>query len=137
MKLFIDTNIIIDLLGNREPFSKFAVTIFSGAEQKRWKLYTSSHAIATAYYLLKHYGTERELRRTLLALLDLVEVIAVDETVIRRGLHGAQPDFEDAVQVECARKIRGVDYIITRNVRDFKKSPITIAAPDAFCLKYA
>jgi predicted nucleic acid-binding protein len=60
--IFIDTNILIDLLADRQPFSKFAIEIFNLAEKKQIKLFTSSHSYATTHYLLKKHIEERELR---------------------------------------------------------------------------
>ena len=52
-KIFVDTNIIVDLIADRKPFSKFAIDLFSKAENKKIRLFTSSHSIATTHYLLK------------------------------------------------------------------------------------
>ena len=54
-KIFVDTNIIVDLIAERKPFSKYAIEIFSKAEEKKIKLFTSSHSITTIHYLLKKY----------------------------------------------------------------------------------
>ena len=54
-KVFIDTNILVDLIADRIPFSKYAIEIFNNAERKKIKLFTSSHSIATTHYLLKKY----------------------------------------------------------------------------------
>lgn len=53
-KVFLDTNIIVDLIADRKPFSKYSIEIFKKAEEKKIKLFTSSHSIATAHYLLKN-----------------------------------------------------------------------------------
>ena len=64
-KVFLDTNIIVDLISDRKPFSKYAIEIFQKAEEGKLKLYTSSHSLATTHYLLKKYIEEKDL--TLLA----------------------------------------------------------------------
>jgi predicted nucleic acid-binding protein len=61
-KIIVDTNIIIDFIANRKPFSKFAIQIFDKAEKKTVSLYTSSHSIATTHYLLKKY-IEKKIKR--------------------------------------------------------------------------
>jgi predicted nucleic acid-binding protein len=58
-RVFLDTNIVIDLLANRQPFSKYAIEIFRQAEEKKISLFTSSHSIATTQYLLKKYHSEK------------------------------------------------------------------------------
>lgn len=60
--IFLDTNIIIDLVADRKPFSKYAIEIFKRAEKGKITLYTSSHTIATTHYLLKKYMSEKDLR---------------------------------------------------------------------------
>lgn len=131
-KIFVDTNILVDLLADRKPFSKFAISIFSTAEKKKIKLYTSSHSIATAYYLLQKYADEKKLRTTLLNLQDYLHVIAVDQDIIKKALKSKHKDFEDAIQIYCAGSIEKMQCIVTRNVRDFKHSEIPALSPEAF-----
>lgn len=129
-KYFIDTNILIDLIADRKPFSKYAVEIFSAAENKKIKLFTSSHSIATTYYLLKKHVDDKTLREILLGLFDFVSIIPVDLEVLTKGLRSKQKDFEDAIQMYCATKIEKMDCIVTRNLKDFKGSLIPVLAPD-------
>ncbi|MBL0881921.1 MAG: PIN domain-containing protein [Chitinophagaceae bacterium] len=134
-KLFIDTNIIIDLIADRKPFSKYAIEIFNLAEHKKIHLYTSSHSIATTYYLLKKFIDDKSLRVILLGLFEFVSVIPVDEQVLSKGLRSKQKDFEDAIQVYCATTIEKIDCIVTRNIKDFKGVEIPVLTPDEVCSK--
>lgn len=88
-KLFLDTNIIVDLIADRKPFSKYAIQIFQKAELKEIELFTSSHSIATTHYLLKKYLGEKELREVLYDLLDYITVIAVDTAILKKGLRSS------------------------------------------------
>ncbi len=132
-KIFIDTNIIIDLLANRKPFNKFALEIFQKAENKTFTLFTSSHSIATTHYLLKKYIDEKKLRETILHLLEFITVIPFDIDILNKGLRSKHKDFEDAIQIICASSIEKMDCIVTRNTKDFKESNIKVYAPDEFC----
>lgn len=134
-KIFVDTNIIIDLIADRRPFSKFAIEIFSKAEDKKLKLYTSSHSIATTHYLLKKYIEEKELRNVLYNLLDYFQVIPVDLDVIKKGLKSKHKDFEDAIQMLCAYSIEKMDCIVTRNIKDFRDCEIPVLSPDELVKK--
>jgi predicted nucleic acid-binding protein len=129
-KVFVDTNILIDLLADRKPFSKYAVSIFSKAESRQVKLYTSSHAFATTHYLLKKYVEEKELREILHSLLDYLNIIAIDGDVIKKALKSKHKDFEDAVQITAAASVEKLDYIVTRNLKDYKGSGIAAVSPD-------
>ncbi len=134
-KIFIDTNILVDLIADRKPFSKYAIELFSNAENKKIKLYTSSHSIATTYYLLKKFVDDKTLREILLGLIDYVVVIPVDAIVISKGLRSKQRAFEDSVQIYCATNIKKIDCITTRNIKDFKGSEIPVLSPDELCSK--
>lgn len=133
-KIFVDTNILIDLLADRPPFSKFAIGIFDLAERSQVKLFTSSHSFATTHYLLKKYVTERELRTLLHALLDYIELIAIDLPIIKKSLLSNHKDFEDAIQIFAANSITHLDFFVTRNLKDFKDAGITVLPPDELLL---
>jgi hypothetical protein len=135
-KLFLDTNIIVDLIADRKPFSKYSIEIFKKAEEKKIKLFTSSHSIATTHYLLKKYLEEKILRDVLYNLLDYVTVIAVDTDVLKKGLRSKHKDFEDSIQILCASTIEKIDCIVTRNTKDFRDSEILVLTPDELCLRW-
>lgn len=134
-KTFVDTNIIVDLIADRRPFSKFAIELFSKAEDKKLKLYTSSHSIATTHYLLKKYIGEKEHRNVLYNLLDYIQVIPVGLDVIKKGLKSKHKDFEDAIQMLCAYSIEKLDCIVTRNIKDFRDCEIPVLTPDELVKK--
>lgn len=135
-KVFIDTNILVDLIADRKPYSKFAVEIFENAERKSIKLFTSSHSIATTHYLLKKYIDEKKLREILFDLLDYIHVISVSQETIKKSLKSKHKDFEDAIQIISAYSVEQMDCIITRNLKDFKESEIPIFSPDQFVVKF-
>lgn len=135
-KVFLDTNIIVDLIADRKPFSKYSIEIFKKAEEKKIKLFTSSHSIATTHYLLKKYLEEKKLRDVLYNLLDYVTVIAVDTDVLKKGLRSKHKDFEDSIQILCASTIEKIDCIVTRNTKDFRDSEILVLTPDELSLKW-
>jgi len=135
-KVFLDTNIIVDLFADRNPFSKYSIEIFKKAEEKKIKLFTSSHSIATTHYLLKKYLEEEILRDVLYNLLDYVTVIAVDTDVLKKGLRSKHKDFEDSIQILCASSVEKIDCIVTRNIKDFRDSEILVLTPDELCLRW-
>lgn len=133
-KIFLDTNIIVDLLADRKPFCKYAIQLFQKAEAKKIQLFTSSHSIATTHYLLKKYLEEKVLRDVLYDLLDYLTVIAVDVDILKKGLRSKSKDFEDSIQILCASSIENMDCIVTRNTKDFKGSEIAVFSPDEIIL---
>ena len=128
-RIFIDTNILVDLIADRRPFSKFAITLFMNAEHGKIKLFTSSHAMATTYYLLKKYLGEHELREILHSIMDYLTVVAITHDHVKYGLKSKHKDFEDALQIISASSISKIDCIVTRNAKDFKLSEIPVFSP--------
>jgi predicted nucleic acid-binding protein len=135
MKIFLDTNIIVDLIADRKPFSKYAIAIFQKAEANEIQLFTSSHSLATTHYLMKKYIDEKELRNILYNLLDFLTVIAVDVDILKKGLRSNYKDFEDSIQILCASSVEKMDFIVTRNTKDFKGSEIPAFNPDEIISK--
>jgi predicted nucleic acid-binding protein len=130
MKIFVDTNILVDLIADRKPFSKFAIQLFSKAEVGKLELYTSSHSIATTHYLLKKYVDEKELREVLFNLLEYLNIVAINLDILKKGLKSKHKEFEDAIQIISAYSIEKMDCIVTRNIKDFKNSEIPVYTPD-------
>jgi predicted nucleic acid-binding protein len=135
-KVFLDTNIIVDLIADRKPFSKYAIEIFQLAEENKLQLFTSSHSIATTHYLLKKYLDEKSLCEVLYNLLEYLTIIPVDIDIIKKGLRSNHKYFEDSIQIFCALSIKKINYIITRDGKDFKGSEIPVLSPDAFFLNF-
>lgn len=129
-KIFVDTNIIVDLITDRKPFSKFAIDLFNRAENKKIRLFTSSHSIATTHYLLKKYIDEKDLRSILYDLTDYLTIIPIEVETIKRGLRSKHKDFEDALQIICAYSVEKIDCIVTRNIKHFKDCEIPVLTPD-------
>ena len=127
-RLFLDTNIVIDLLDKREPFYKDAVRLFTMAYNKQIELFVAPITYTTASYLLRHHGSEG-VRNLLANFRQLSRVATTDERVIDDSIASFFADFEDAVQYYSALKVKA-DVIITRNVDDFAaaKLPIMTAA---------
>jgi predicted nucleic acid-binding protein len=125
-KLFIDTNIVIDLLSKRESFYKDAQELFTLAEtNNRIKLYVSVLTFANTHYLLlKHYKSD-EARRILAKFKVLVNVLPFDDKILELALISEFKDFEDAIQYYTAL-VYNMDIIITCNAKDFTLSKFPV-----------
>lgn len=129
-KIFLDTNIVIDLLDKREPFYHAAVTLFTLAYHKKITLYISALTYATASYLLRKHGKEG--RKLLLNnLRQLSEVTTIGEKEIDNALTSEFDDYEDALQYDSALN-HNVEAIVTRNEKDFRYASIPVLSPDKF-----
>ena len=130
LHLFLDTNVVIDFVTNRKPFSAAALKIFLAAQRKQCKLYISAQSITTVHYFLSQLLSENETRKMLDTLMKYCVVIAVDQKVLQLSIASPIKDFEDAVQDVCAKSLATLHYIVTRNQKDFKNSSHKIISPN-------
>lgn len=129
MKILFDTNIVLDLLMDRLPYSDAAVELFSKVEDGTVIGYLCGTTITTVFYLAsKTIGTARA-QEEIKKLLSLFEVAPVNRQVLESALVLDFNDFEDAVIHEAACHV-GADAIVTRNQKDFKKSAIPVYSSD-------
>lgn len=134
--VFIDTNILVDLIADRKPFTENAILVFDNCLKSDIKIYTTSHAIATLHYIVKKIVSEKELRLIISDLLNTMSVIAVTESILKKSLKSNHKDFEDAIQIVSAQSIDEIDCIITRDLKDYKNAEIDIFTPDEFLYKF-
>lgn len=128
MKVFLDTNVLLDVLANRKPFADDAARILSTIERGDAIGYMAAHTATTLYYLLARALGKKAAKRALSDVLKLVEVVPVDHDRLLQALAMNWKDFEDAVQAACAAKAE-VDYLVTRNVGDISQSDLDIVTP--------
>lgn len=128
--VFLDTNVIVDLLADRKPFSAHAIALFRLSETGKVRLYGSTHSFATVHYLMKKLVEEKRLRGLMTDLLDFVTLVPVTEDAVRQALRSSFPDFEDALQIKTAGQMTAIDLIVTRNLKHFKESSIQVLAPE-------
>src|SRR6266498_1951003 len=123
-KIFVDTDICMDLLLMREPHYHDAQVLFTLGDEKKVKLYISSLTFANLDYLLRQKHSGREARQILSRFKLLVEVLNVDEKTITLSLSSDFTDFENAIQYYSAME-NGIQMLITRNLSDYKKAEIS------------
>ena len=129
-KLFLDTNIVIDLLDKHEPFYHAAIKLFTMAYHKKVILYISPITYATASYLLRKHGQE-EVKGLLTNLRRLSRVTTTDEKTVDDALSSSFDDYEDALQYYSALH-KKADAIITRNTNDFSAATIPVMTAEEF-----
>ncbi len=129
MRLFIDTDILLDVLLKREPHFEDSASILDWAEANPGFSYVSWHGLANIHYLSKG-GAETFIQE----LLEFAEVPTTGTNDMRNALDLQFADLEDAMQVAAAMRA-GADYIVTRNVKDYPKSSVQVLSPTD-CLSY-
>jgi len=130
--LFIDTDVIIDFIIDRQPFSREAARVFTLIDQRKVKGYASALSYSNIYYVLRNYASHKKVITMLNELSDLVGILKVDDDIIKSSLASDFKDFEDAVQYYTAQEYKRIDVIITRNIKDYKKSSLPVMTPETF-----
>ena len=131
MKVLFDTNIILDVLLDREPFSEYSSYLMSMVERSEINGYVCATTVTTIYYLLSKHLNKEKTSKSITSIVRLFEVTSVNRLVIENALSSKFTDFEDSVLHESALHA-GAEYIITRNTKDFKKSEIPTFTPTEF-----
>ncbi|MEI7421586.1 MAG: PIN domain-containing protein [Prolixibacteraceae bacterium] len=131
-KLFIDTNIVIDLLAEREPFYEDAAKLFSLSDKNMIKLSVSSLTFANTNYLLQKTNSAPTAKEILRKFKILTTVLSLDDKIIDLALNDRGfRDFEDAIQYYSAIE-NSQEILITRNLKDFKISKIPVMTASEF-----
>ena len=129
-RLFLDTNIVVDLLEGREPFCYDAAQLFTMAHDKKVQLLVSPMTFSTASFLLRKHGPEG-VRKLLSNLRQLVSVTISDEQTVDDSIASQFKDFEDAMQYYTALNAKA-EIIITRNSKDFKASMLPVMSASEY-----
>ncbi len=128
MRLFLDTNVVLDLLGERKPFYESIAKIATLADKEQITLVVSALSYSTVNYILMKYENREKVIGKLQKFKVISEICSLDELVIEKGLNSKFRDFEDALQYYSALK-SGCNIIISRNVKDFKESEMPVMTP--------
>jgi predicted nucleic acid-binding protein len=131
MRVLVDLNVVLDVLEKREPHFPDAVKIWTAVDKGIVAGYLAAHSITTLFYLMRQRVGADQATNLLTQTLNIFAVAPLDEKVLRQALLLGWHDFEDAVQM-CAAVQVGADYLITRNVKDFKGGRVPTVMPAAF-----
>jgi len=127
--IFLDTNIVIDFLANRQPFSLDAAKLFNLGVDGKVKIYISAVSYNNIYYVIRQSLSRDAAIKLLGELAEISEITDTTDTIIRQSLKTDFKDYEDAIQYYCALSIPDIDFIVTRNTKDFKKSSLPVFTP--------
>lgn len=131
-RVLVDTNIVIDLLAERQPFYKEAAELFSLADEEKLFVAISSLTFANTNYVLTKLKSAREARVILRKFKVLVHILTLDDKITELALNDDEfPDFEDGLHYYSASENR-MKAILTRNKNDFKNSKIPVLTAKEF-----
>lgn len=135
MKVFLDTNILIDVVANRKPWVDDALVLFELAAQKRIVLVAADFSFINIAYITRKLFDKVELYALLDEMREYMHLLELGEKVIEGAIKAQWNDMEDCTQY-LAAKNADVDYILTRNEKDFILSDIPVLSPKDFLLNY-
>jgi predicted nucleic acid-binding protein len=136
MRVFLDTNVLLDVIEARPGLVEESSDVLTLAEGLQAELYIAWHSLATIYYLIRRGRSEQAAMAEIDKILAWANIAPVDSLSATRARNLKFPDFEDAMQCVCAESCQA-DIIITRNTKDFIQSPILVLSPGEFLLRHA
>lgn len=129
-KLLCDVNVVLDVLLAREPHVNASAAIWAAVESGLSQGMLAAHAVTTIHYLVSRELGNTKARRLIAAILRVFQVASVDGAVLSQTLQLPCPDYEDAVTAAAALQA-GCDYIVTRDPKGFRGSPVRALTPEA------
>ncbi|MBW8333831.1 MAG: PIN domain-containing protein [Prolixibacteraceae bacterium] len=131
IKALIDTNVVLDIALNREPFFEYSSKIFDKIDDQILEGFITASSITDIYYIASKQKDRLQARKFLINLIQILEVVGVDKDIVIQALESEITDFEDAIQVFSA-KSNSIDLVITRNVADFASTGMKALTPQEF-----
>ena len=129
-RVLFDTNVVLDVLLDRQPYVEASATAWAAVETGVAEGMLAAHAVTTIHYLVRKERGNAKARRIVSAILRVFGVAAVDAAVLQEALELPWPDFEDAVTAAAARTA-GCEFIVTRDPKGFRGSPVRSLTPEA------
>jgi len=130
--VLIDTDVILDFFFGREPFSEFVTDILNLCEENKLKGFTTPVIICNTYYLLRKTAKHEIVIEKIKQLLTILDVLQIDKEVVLDSLNSEFKDFEDALQNYSALKNGKISIVLTRNIKDYKKSELAVLTPETY-----
>lgn len=134
--IFLDTNVLLDVMGRREPFYDEAMKIWTLCEQGRFRGLVSVISFNNIFYVVRKYGKKAEAYRMLEMMRDVFTPVALDAQIVGQAIGAGFNDFEDAIQYHSALRA-DAECIITRNGSHFPMSGLNVLTPKEFLATYA
>ena len=131
-KILIDTDVILDFFFDRKPYSNYAAQLLSLCESKKVMGFVSPVICSNVYYILRQTAPHDKVIAKLKQLLMILNVLLMDGEVVFQALNSSFRDFEHALQNAAAKRAKHINAILTRNVKDFKKSELGIMTPEDY-----
>lgn len=130
--IIIDSDILLDFFLQRKPFLDESIKILSACEKRQVKGFVTGLIISNTYYLLRKHFQHKMIMADFKQLLVFLDVITIDKNAIIKAIDSEFTDFEDALQNFSAENHGSINAIVTRNIKDYKKSKLSVLTPEMF-----
>ena len=134
IKVFVDTDVVLDLFLDRQPYMEHSAKIFQLASNGVINLFTSVTTFTNSFYILSKLTTITEARKKLIFLESRITSLNTGHDIIKQALHSKFQDFEDAVQHFTAKN-NNMDILVTRNLKDYKYASLPVQLPEIFLVE--
>lgn len=131
MKLFVDTNVLFDVLARRDPFYDDSAAVWSLVERGAIGGFVSAISFNNVYYVMRRMVDGRSATEAVRILRDVFQIVSLDAQVMNQAIDSRMRDFEDAIQYVSAIRA-GADVLVTRNVEDFPRDDLAVLTPAEF-----
>jgi len=135
-RIFFDTDVILDFLLNRQPFSQESAQLLSLSELGKLKVCVSGLTIANCYYILRRFSTHSNVIKKLSELSEIIEIMDMKSQSVLSAIKSNFKDFEDSLQNETAKQDSRIKVLLTRNIKDYKDSELSVMTPDMYLKLY-
>ena len=135
MKIFVDTNVLLDIFLNRLPYYESSAFVWGVAENQRADVYISAISYNNIFYMIRKHAGKDAAQHAIEVLNATFSLAPLDQATIEKAIMAKKPDFEDSIQFYSALSI-GAECIVTRNVKDFPQDVLPLLTPDAFYSLY-
>jgi predicted nucleic acid-binding protein len=130
-KIFLDSDIVLDMLSERGDFYKPAAVVFELGFTKKVELYTTALVLSNVFYVLRKEHNWAKAKEDIKRLHTVLEILPINKKMVDNALNSTFTDFEDALQY-FAVKETDISVILTRNLKDYKVQDITIQTPKEY-----
>lgn len=131
--LLLDTDVLLDYLIDRKDHAQWSEKVLMAAQNQKLKAYVTPVALSNLYYLLRQTASHQKVIKALKVLLQYLEVAGTTKEAVNYALHSEFTDFEDALQNFSAISQGDISLILSRNIKDYRKSELLIMSPKEYC----
>jgi predicted nucleic acid-binding protein len=132
VNIFLDSDIVIDFYKNRMPFATYTSQIFKKKYENKLTIFITALSINNIHYVIRKDFSFDKTMGIINQLVQEFEIIPTNKTDLKKAIELNFSDYEDAIQVASAMRTNKIQYILTRNVKDYHKSPIPVLTPEEF-----